>query len=153
MTDGDEAFFKKDFNEPHHPGEMIVKFVSRQTAVQATSGSRIAPDADLCKELNQRAYEYALNVAGSAAQSRFNASGQELVFDDTSYASIGALFTAGSLVWEEVSGSMHVKSKGLFKEVTASNPLGLHYCKLLSPARAMEWIYVDGLKAKLFGVW
>ena len=24
---------------------------------------------------------------------------------------------------------------------------GYHYCKLLSPARAMEWIYVDGLRA------
>ena len=23
---------------------------------------------------------------------------------------------------------------------------GMHYCKLLSPARAMEWMYVDGLR-------
>ncbi len=23
---------------------------------------------------------------------------------------------------------------------------GFHYCKLLSPARIMEWIYVDGLR-------
>lgn len=24
---------------------------------------------------------------------------------------------------------------------------GFHYCKILSPARVVEWIYVDGLKA------
>lgn len=24
---------------------------------------------------------------------------------------------------------------------------GFHYCKILSPFRAMEWIHVDGLKA------
>lgn len=25
---------------------------------------------------------------------------------------------------------------------------GFHYCKVLSPARVMEWLYVDGLKAR-----
>jgi hypothetical protein len=34
-------------------------------------------------------------------------------------------------------------------DLTASiypDSAGYHYCKLLSPARAMEWIYVDGLR-------
>lgn len=30
--------------------------------------------------------------------------------------------------------------------VSYLHPVGYHYCKLLSPARAMEWIYVDGLR-------
>ena len=25
---------------------------------------------------------------------------------------------------------------------------GFHYCKVLSPARVMEWMYVDSLRAK-----
>jgi hypothetical protein len=29
-----------------------------------------------------------------------------------------------------------------------STVAGFHYCKVLSPARAIEWMYVDGLRAK-----
>ena len=30
-------------------------------------------------------------------------------------------------------------------------PTGFHYCKLLSPARALEWMYVDGLRLHYSG--
>merc|ERR1712083_712693 len=34
------------------------------------------------------------------------------------------------------------------KPSAVPDPGCFHYCKLLSPARAMEWIYVDSLRAK-----
>ena len=43
--------------------------------------------------------------------------------------------------WMFVVGESPIKSKYL--------PTGMHYCKLLSPARCMEWIYTDGLRRGL----
>lgn len=152
MVAGDVAFFEKDFNEPHHPGEILAKFVSRQVATKTLLGKSAPADADLCKELNQMAYDYALKNAGAAAQRRFNASGQALVFDDTVYHSRAKTWTSKELSWKEKGSEMHVQSQGLLTDENSKEG-GTHFCKLLSPARAMEWVYVDGLKAKLFGVW
>jgi predicted glycosyl hydrolase (DUF1957 family) len=47
--------------------------------------------------------------------------------------------------------ALHVQSCTMVTDVTAHvypDSSGYHYCHLLSPARALEWIYVDGLRRK-----
>ena len=130
MVDEDNAFFEKDFNEPHHPGDMWAKLVSRQSAVKTLLGRSAPVDSDLCKELNQVAFDFAKNKTGSAAIKCYTENGQWLVFDDTSYQSSFSRWAGKEVGWTEKGGKMHVQSAGLFAEEE-----GTHFCKLLSPAR------------------
>ena len=44
---------------------------------------------------------------------------------------------------------LHIQSTAMVTDVTAHiypDSAGFHYCKLLSPAKALEWMYVDGLR-------
>lgn len=43
---------------------------------------------------------------------------------------------------QEIRSPMLRTPTDYFLQVSA----GFHYCKLISPARVMEWIYVDGLR-------
>merc|ERR1712238_532038 len=86
--------------------------------------------------------------AGEKTRKRFEAHGQKLAFDATAYKGAGPLWVYGQMSWKEQSdGKMHVRSTGLLTGVGDREIDGNHYCKLLSPARAMEWIYVESLRA------
>jgi len=138
---------------PVTTGELLAKFVSGQNAGKMLLGRTLPADGDVCADLNAQAYEYALRNAGAKTRQRFEAHGQELAFDATAYKSAGPLWVYGKMAWKEKSGKMHLKSSGLLTGLGDREIDGNHYCKLLSPARAMEWVYIEGLKAKLFGNW
>jgi len=149
--DGDD--FAAD-SSPFTTGELLAKFVSRQNAGKRLLGRDLAADGDVCAELNAQAYEYALRNAGEKTRQRFEAHGQKLAFDATAYKFAGPLWVYGQMAWNEQSdGKMHLTSAGLFTGLGDSEIDGNHYCKLLSPARAMEWIYVDGLAKELKADW
>lgn len=136
--------FEKDTNLPHSPGEISAKFVSGQTAAEQILGvKKAAADSDVCKELNQRTYKYALEHAAPKASQRFRASGQELVFDDTVYKLSYSDWAYPKMSWKEEDGKQHVSSVGFIRN-------GEHHCKLLAPSQAMEWVYMEGLKSKLW---
>lgn len=152
LGDRDGNDHSKD-EKPFTTGELLAKFVSRQNAGKALMGRTLERDGDLCAELNNQAYQYALRNAGEKTRQRFEEHGVPLVFDSTKYEFAGPLWVYGKMTWTEKDGEMHLRSRGLLTDLGDSAIDGNHYCKLLTPGRALEWLYVDSLEAKLKKDW
>ena len=158
--------FKDDFDTglwPVTASEFRTKFKSREALQQAAG----LPDVNytatdelntkICQSINQAAYDWALKTASSKARDRFLKHGQPYVFAEDKKSGFGitgptwihdALSFTPSQDKKTVTVQSHyfpLKNKNL-GDVPFIQTVGYHYCKLLSPARAMEWIYVDGLK-------
>lgn len=158
--------FKDDFDFglwPVTASEFRTKFKSREALQQAAGLPNVnytATDelnSKICQSINQAAYDWALKSASSKARERFLKHGQPYVFLEDKKSGFGvtgptwihdALSYTPSKDKKTVEVQSHyfpLKNKNL-GNVPFIQTVGYHYCKLLSPARAMEWIYVDGLK-------
>lgn len=114
-----------------------------------------------CGDINQAALDWALSKANKNAIDRYNKFGKKLVIGDD----LGP-FNAGPLwIWKYMSYTDNkAKTQTVVQSPMMRTPTdypigaaaGFHYCKLLSPFRALEWIYIDsqfdhnGLKSKTF---
>lgn len=124
-------------------------------------------DPDFCMQANENAYAWALDHAAAATKARFTSKGQKYVFVPEKQVAGGPLFLDGHMKYDEVvddSGEKVIQVKSLAQKTEIDywtkhfgpiprpsgtpDPGGYHYCKLLSPARAMEWIYVDSLRLR-----
>jgi hypothetical protein len=111
----------------------------------------------ICRAINQASLDWALAHASPKALSRYNSKGQQYRLADDTYAGIGVTgptWIKKALIYTVSADQKYVdisaptfatENKNLGDE-SYTNTVGYHYCKLLSPARAMEWIYADGLK-------
>lgn len=102
-----------------------------------------------CSELNSRAYNWALDQVSTEVRERFLRRGRQLEFASDKIVASGLQWLPARVDFENQSDTRRtiVTSVGMKTKLNA--PLGLagmHYCKLLSPTRAMEWILVDGLR-------
>eukprot|EP00940_MAST-03C_sp_MAST-3C-sp2_P001800 g1800.t1 len=136
--------------------ELRAKLKSRQTLWEAAGLGKQDPSKTdkgnytICRSINQRALDWALDNADPEVRQEYEKSGEPLVMVDDKEAPIGItgpqwikdelVFTrrnasdGGSVVevqsWKFDVGESPIHTKYL--------PSGMHYCKLLSPARAME---------------
>jgi hypothetical protein len=143
--------------------ELRVKLSSRQ-ALQLAAGmppssvnfTRTDVLPSLCAAINLAAYDWALAHAGPVASERFKRRGTPLrMANDTFLGNAGPLWIDDPLKFTPLMDAQgeNVSAVAVAAPCSHTNvdyPIkaaaGLHYCKLLSPARAMEWIFIDGLR-------
>jgi hypothetical protein len=151
--------------------EIGTKLASRQSTLIKGAGfantSFSVDDPNFCRQANEQAYAWAQSHAGPATKERFVEHGQKFAFADDIGVAGGPLFLDQHLRFKEVtrsSGEKVVEISSIMQKTETDywkrhfpfprpsavpDPGGFHYCKLLSPARAMEWIYVDSLRLQM----
>lgn len=161
-------------NLPLAANEMKTKLKSRESVWQAagfTNVSSVVTDMPVdkkgnhepCGEIIQAAIDWAMKKVPSKTRGRFEKYGQQFIVGPDIEAVCGG---GPCWIWDPIkfnkddkANTVTVQSVYTFEsnknpfpcgeEKTIPCPTGFHYCKLFSPAKAIEWIYVDGLKNKL----
>jgi len=101
-----------------------------------------------CADINRMAVEAAKKLIPARSLARFEKSGRGVCFldDFTVFLNIGPLWVESSLKATETKDCLQVSSPKLVSTVDSKIFPGNHYCKLLSPALAMDWMMTKGLK-------
>lgn len=138
--------------------ELKTKMISRQNTwthagVENVTFEETDGGGVRCGEINQISIDWANSIAGAKTMNRFynQGYGQPYVIgNDIDVCPAGPCW-----IWTELQFNTTVdRSKVEVRSPQFSTPLdfsipstaGYHYCKVLSPARVIEWIYVDGLR-------
>jgi hypothetical protein len=105
-----------------------------------------------CMDINMKAFETAMELATEEAKTRFLTIGTKLVFDEDSVSPWGPGWEFSSGLHYSKINITHTRlySTSLISEPDffIANAAGMHYCDLLSPFRALEWIYIKGVQGK-----
>jgi hypothetical protein len=124
-----------------------------------SQGGVLDPDFSLTdgpsrgQPINEASFRWTLQQSDANTRQRFEALGQSMHMQaDTLRPAVGPLW-----IWSyprysylQEGGSQVFGVSCTVMKTPLSYPIaaarGFHYCQLLSPAAAMEWIYIDGLR-------
>jgi len=155
--------------------ELKTKMKSRQALWQAANVSSAMTDDSLerldgidaarCAEINVAAIETAFNMLPENTRKRYENVGQHMqaanvdlkipcgggpcwIWDPIRYIQDddNNILTIMSPSFNEPNGNPFPCGEKNVEGKLLPCPAGMHYCKLLSPARAIEWMYVDSLR-------
>lgn len=118
-------------------------------ATRVAEQLHVATNASVqCADINRAAVEVAKALLPQKSRKRYEEKGRPICFmDDTQvFSNIGPLWVESSLKTEETKQCLQVTSSKLVSPITSPIFPGNHYCKLLSPAAAMDWMMTDSHK-------
>ena len=125
--------------------EIACKMVSKEK-ISSDFFLNIPTGKATCKQLNEMALNYASTLVSPHVWQRYIDKGKKIIFEDDVPAAIGPQFVfLSSLKYQVDEDGLKVASPILFTGVDSRMYPGNHYCKVLSPARAVEWISTDSL--------
>lgn len=137
-------------NIPNQSAAWISTKYKSASFIYKTAKLSSVPTQISCKKLNQKAIDKVLETIPQKNLERYQKYGVKLIAgEDIVYSSTATWYFASG-VYEDVGGAVYYSSPKLLTEVDSSMKGGDFYCKLLSPARVAEWIYVDSLR-KFYG--
>lgn len=127
-----------------------------------------SPEQGLCASINAASIEWGNNAAAAKTRDRYEKYGQKMVADpskgDKKVCVAGPCWIWADLEYQGerkqqeeidiVAPTFAFENKNPYpcgektpdKQHVLPCTAGMHYCKLLSPARVVEWMYVDGLR-------
>lgn len=136
--------------------EIGAKFKSREAIASFFGTEFKKEDEASCKEINDMAYDFVLKSfnGSKSVMDRFNSHGQPIEFLNDTESMTGITWANFQMVTKNTTDAYQVSSNALLTPVDYEGPTapGVLYCKLMSPARILEWIMVDGLKKNMYWV-
>lgn len=128
------------------------QYIHQQAGMPNADFKTLDQQGNECAKINQAVLYWALAQASSSVVAHYKSVGTQMLFAQDKASLNGGTWIIDALDYktDKAANTMTLTSKnvvtnhselvGIFKD--------MHYCKVLSPFRAMEWIYVDSLYAK-----
>ena len=135
---------------------MRVKFKSSQIIhIKGREEDASFDELDLklteCRDVNREVLAWAYDQASETARELYDTVGEPLVEVDDINQTNGGLWIIEDLKFEEAADKSEVDNVSVACILPQDEKIpifkSMHYCKVLSPFRALEWIYVDSLYA------
>jgi len=150
-----EATISSSFEAPGGFGPLDIHGAAKSIACKMLDSTRIAEQLQVettqgmqCGQLTQQAVAMAEQLLPQRSLDRYRAQGRRICTKDDAkaFGDIGPVFVHGSITTKETEECLEVSALSLENNIKSLIFPGVHYCKLMSPALAMEWMMTEGIK-------